>query len=524
MKHLFYKILPFLLPAGAVIAQNQAPEITNLLVEPDWSSQTLLITYDLSDAENDAIDLSVQFSDDAGKTYALTGIVPASGDLGYPVAPGTGKSITCDISALAAFSGLAITVKLVADDRQSFDLQQLVNEVDSNRLRADLVFVEGVRHRDNGAAHLQAVRDSLKYLFAQLQLHAEEQTFAYNNYTGRNIIGTMPGVSAEEKVVIVDAHYDTVINAPGADDNGSGTAGMMEIARLLSRYPAKKSLRFIGFDLEESGLVGSIRYVANGIPAGEKIEGVFNFEMIGYYSSQPNSQSLPAGFNLLFPDVYNQVAGNQFRGDFITNVGQAGLPSIATLFSASAASYVPDLKVVTVLEPVGTTILDLRRSDHTPFWVSGIPAVMLTDGANFRNKCYHTPQDTLDNKLNFTFMSNVVKTTLAAAAQLAEIQHGDWVTSTFQTPVGTREPSVCELSIGKRSGDRGALFLHLADCSIGDATLEMMDQRGALLMQQAITLPYEGIYPVVIPNLPAGVYVVKIRYAQGIITQRVILP
>lgn len=520
------KILPVYLTFFApllLFGQNHVPEISNLSVTPDWANLTLNITYEVSDNENDPLEITLQFSDNGGKTYALTGMIPATGDIGYPIAPG-GRSITCDLSAVANVS-TPFSIRLIADDKQTFDIQSLVNEVDSTRLHDDLKFLEGIRHRTTGAAHLSACRDSLKNLFLEAGLQYEEQNVPLGSYTGKNLIGNLPGISSAEKVVINDAHYDTVNNAPGADDNGSGTVGVMEAVRLLSRYPSKKTLRFIGFDLEESGLLGSIRYVNSGIPAGEQIEGVFNYEMIGYWSNEPNSQVLPQGFPFLFPAASAEVAANQYRGDFITNVGTTASQPIALLFSNSAQQYVPDLKVITLDVPGdGSIAPDLQRSDHAPFWAAGKKALMLTDGANFRNECYHTANDTLDGKLNMTFLSNVVKATIASMVQLAETQHGTWATASFQSNVGISFPyQRCDILAYQSPNQEEGFMLDVKTCISSEVVLELYDMKGTLLVQQDAILPDSGLYPVWTPKLPAGVYALKIRYGTGIVAQKIML-
>ncbi|MDO8366692.1 MAG: M28 family peptidase, partial [Saprospiraceae bacterium] len=364
-----------------------------------------------------------------------------------------------------------------------------------------------------------------KNLFLGAGLHYAEQAVPLGNYSGKNLIGTQPGTASAEKVIINDAHYDTVNNAPGADDNGSGTVGVMEAVRLLSRYPSKKTLRYIGFDLEESGLLGSVRYVSFGIPAGEQIEGVFNYEMIGYWSNEPNSQTLPPGFSTLFPAAAATVAANQYRGDFITNVGNTASQSLVLLFSNSAQQYVPGLKVISLDVPGdGSIAPDLRRSDHAPFWSAGKKALMLTDGANFRNECYHTPADTLDEKLDFTFMSNVVKATIASMAQLAEMQHGDWATASFQNNVDVSNPRLpFFLSVYQQDNQLDWLTIE-GQCSFGDVILELYDMKGSLLLQEGIVCPDEGSFSQIrLPKLPTGMYIVKFRYPGGIQAQKILL-
>lgn len=509
--------------ACALNAQNQSPVIESFTLDPNWSNLTLQIQYEVSDQENDPLDVQVQFSQNGGKDYSITSSVLLSGDVGFPVQPGL-RTIQCDISALANLPG-SFVARLVVDDKQPFDLQSLVNQVDSTRMRADLEYLEGVRHRTAGLAQLQNAQDTIRNLFLNQGLVYEEQTVPFGNYTGKNLIGNHTGTFSAEKVVINDAHYDTVSNAPGADDNGSGTVGFMEAARILSPYPFKKTLRFIGFDLEESGLIGSIRYVSQGIPAGEQIEGVFNHEMIGYWSDEPNSQTLPQGFPLIFPAAANAVAANQYRGDFITNVGNTASQPLALLFSNSAQQYVPDLKVITLDVPGNGQIApDLRRSDHTPFWEAGKQALMLSDGANFRNECYHTPGDTLNEKLNFTFMSNVVKATVAAMAQLAEIQHGDWASASFAgNASATTEIPDCTVRAFQQDGQSGAFNLQILRCNVSEMFVTLMDMKGAILLEETLQVQDSETYTIQTPNLPAGIYVLKTGRGDAVQSQKIML-
>lgn len=522
MKSNFFTLL-LLFCAFAARSQNHVPVLSSVTADVNWTTNTLTIQYTVSDVENDPLEVSLFFSKDGGKTYALTNQVTATGDVGYPVAPGA-RTISCNVQNLNGAAS-SFTLKIVADDKQPVNIQSIVDEVDSLRLRSDLEFVQGIRHRTAGANHLNAVRDSMKHLFAGWGLQTEEHTFSYTGgYTGRNVIGSNPGTAQAEKVVVVDAHYDSVSNAPGADDNGSGTVGVWEIARLLSQYPAKKSLRFIGFDLEEAGLIGSARYVTNGIPAGDQIEAVLNFEMIGYYSEEINSQELPAGFNLLFPDAYNQVVNNQYRGDFITNVGNVNSASLVSDFQAAANQYVPTLKVVSVSVPGnGQLAQDLRRSDHAPFWDAGKKALMLTDGANFRNHCYHTPSDTLDGKLNFTFMSNVVKATLATAATLAELQHADQAVLGFQGTVGNHEAPECAFQAFVAADDPGYLRINAGDCYIPELRYDVYDLKGGVVGSGTLVQAADSWSQIALPELPAGVYLARLAYPGGFKTLKFVI-
>ena len=188
----------------------------------------------------------------------------------------------------------------------------------------------------------------------------------------------------------------------------------------MSQYQFEHSLRYLLFDLEEVGLRGSIDYVANDLNSQEDILGAIINEMIAYADSSANSQQFPTGFNVLFPTAYNQVAADSFRGDFITNVGNTFSAGLMASYQAAAQQFVPILKVIDVEAPGNSQMVqDLRRSDHAPFWDAGYQALMITDGANFRNPNYHEASDSVST-LDLNFMKAVVQANVATLATLAK--------------------------------------------------------------------------------------------------------
>ncbi|GIV33606.1 MAG: hypothetical protein KatS3mg031_1141 [Chitinophagales bacterium] len=419
-----------------VYGQNHPPRISNFEVIHDSAAHRIELQFDITDDEQDDVEVSVGLSDNGGETF-LAPVYSLAGDTGYPVAPGPGKVIsfyyTPDSAGMSNYQ-----IRLVVADRNPVDISSLIALVDSNRLKQELSVIEGIRHYQANPSHLEMVKDYIENQFVNQRLQAYRQPFLHNGYNAHNIIGRLPGLKDERKTYIIDGHFDTVSNSPGADDNGSGIVGMLEAMRILSQYQFKYSLKFIGFDFEESsptiGLEGSRRYVSQGIKNYERLEGVFNFEMIGYYSEVPNSQQIPAGFDVAFPAEYALVRNDSFRGNFIVNAANDSSANIWAAFSNAASAYVPALRVISVILPYnGIFTPDFRRSDHASFWDANIKAIMLTDGANFRNHNYHTPQDTLGT-INFTFMSRVVQATIAAVAELAGIQN-----STYQIKKITNE-------------------------------------------------------------------------------------
>ena len=502
-------------------AQNQPPVIQSFQAAINFPGE-LMIFYDLIDNENDDVEITFRLSDDFGKTYSIN-TSNASGDVGYPVSPGLSKMIIWDYSNLDLVQG-NYEVMLVADDHYQIDIQEIVDQVDSSRIRSDLEFIEGIRHRTAGNVHLQAIKDSIESHFSIHNLENENANWTWSGYNADNFIGRKKGLIDETATYIIDGHYDTVDDSPGADDNGSAIVGVMEALRVLAPYHFKKSIKFIAFDLEEEGLIGSLNYTNNGgIPAYENIEGVFNFEMIGYYDNSPNSQEFPTGFELLFPDAYNAVANDGFRGNFITNVGIHYAPELAESFENAATDYVPDLRVISILAPAQWQAItpDLGRSDHAAFWLNTIPALMLTDGANFRNPNYHTPNDTI-GALSFTFMSNVVKATVAAVAELAEIQHSTFATTDVVITVNTEDVLDCEVNVFPNPNDE-FLRISMEGCAITEKVkITLLQSTGAVVYEQL----HEGRSPnIAIPiyDLSPGIYFLQLESGNKKMIKKVVV-
>lgn len=435
-----FLIFPFVVFFSHAVAQNAAPTVSITDVSVDEVAQTATVNYQLTDADGDLCEVWLKYSTDGGEYFAIADAV--SGDAGEGIDSGS-QTLVWDFSANA--EGIFGTrLKVVASDGASASIADMVSQVSEANLLTHLQAVDGIRHYTAAPTRLEEVRTYIEQQFQDHGLATERHNFTYANTAMNNIIGRKAGSGNEAVTYIVDGHFDGVSNSPAADDNGSAVAGMLEILRILSQYEFQHSLRFIGFDAEELGLIGSQRYVQSGIKPYEDIQGVLNMEMIGYYSDEPNSQQLPAGFDLLFPQAAQQVADNEFRGDFLTVVGNTASNPLTTAYVSASAQYVPDLKIVVAEVPgTGTMAPDLRRSDHARFWDAGKQALMLTDGADFRNFNYHTPADSIGT-LDLAFMADVVKATLATAATLAQ-----------PIVTGSDEYDLSVLSIGDHAHDHG---------------------------------------------------------------------
>ena len=203
--------------------------------------------------------------------------------------------------------------------------------------------------------------------------------------------------------LVVGAHYDVYGENPGADDNASGTAGLLELARLLkSQNPdLKYRVDLVAYTLEEppffrTEFMGSAVHAKSLFDAGIKVKGMISMDMIGYFSDAPKSQDYPLGLlKLFYPAVGNYIA-------VVGNLGNVGMVRKVKKEMKKAAA----LKVRSINAPASLPGIDF--SDHRNYWKYDFDAVMITNTAFYRNKNYHEPTDTPET-LNYEKMAEVVK-------------------------------------------------------------------------------------------------------------------
>lgn len=263
--------------------------------------------------------------------------------------------------------------------------------------------------------HHRSVRELSAERLASLGFTVERHDYG----TGVNVVGVKPGSDPSAPRVIVSAHYDHVEGCAGADDNASGVAGALEAARVLSQGRFTRTLVVALWDEEERGLIGSRAYAQRAMSAGETIAAAFVFEMIGYRSTEPDTQRLPVGLNLVFPRQAAQVRENNNRGDFIALIADDGARDhTAAMERAAAAVSLPTVTLTLTRAQTSSPLYgDLQRSDHAPFWAAGFPAIQITDTAEFRNARYHCRGGAdAPESLDGDFMRRVVQVTVGAAA------------------------------------------------------------------------------------------------------------
>jgi Zn-dependent M28 family amino/carboxypeptidase len=237
-----------------------------------------------------------------------------------------------------------------------------------------------------------------EFIYSELEAIGYETRF---QGTYSNIIASNPNSKAGEPVILIGAHFDSVPDCPGADDNASAVAGLMVCARLLAEMAPRIPVCFAAFNCEEDGLVGSRDFVANYLlKSNLKISEAHILEMIGYATDEQNSQSMPPGLLLKLPSA----------GNFLGLLGNRQSNKLVDETLSISKTFLPDLPVLGLKLYLGVEKLvpDLGRSDHLPFWEQKIPALMWTDTANFRNPHYHRLTDTPET-LNYSFLQKVTQ-------------------------------------------------------------------------------------------------------------------
>jgi hypothetical protein len=382
-------------------------------------------------------------------------------------------------------------------------MESVLNSIDNERIYQHILKTEGEKHPLHSPERMEACAD---YILAELESYdlkanAHEFTVDGFDYAFRNIEATTSGDGPE---LLVVSHYDTGRHAPGANDNGSAIAVMLEAARVISLTEAQTAVRFISFNLEElnplraqkleglalkhgirdkdgrytswqtskvmkrfsdlhtklamnassyaeataqaikeldseltsserqylegiqalsegitptnwpgrTALAGSSAWVHDAVKRGQQIKGVLNLETVGYTSDQKYSQQLPSGMSTEMLEIYG-TDPDLLTGNFLFVLRDRNSKDLAKQFCTQCkhdAVHLPYacLQIDITYEEAAHGMRDLLRSDHAPFWKENIPALLLSDGADFRYPYYHTRADTID-KLDFDFLGKICR-------------------------------------------------------------------------------------------------------------------
>lgn len=276
------------------------------------------------------------------------------------------------------------------------DLRQI-----QNRLRRHAEYLSGEigeRHPtrydnlENARAYIERTFQEAGYTVGRDEYEVEGKPF-------RNVIAENPGRHRPQEIHLLGAHYDTVPGSPGADDNASGIACLLELARLIRKHRPPVTVRMVAFTLEEppyfgTPFMGSMVHARKCRQRKEKIMGMLSLEMVGYYRDQPNSQRYPLPLmNWFYPD----------RGDFIAVVGNFRSRHLAK----NVANRLKQRLGLAVVSTALPFVPGAGLSDNRSFWQHGYPALMITDTAFFRNPHYHLPTD-LPETLDYQRMAELV--------------------------------------------------------------------------------------------------------------------
>lgn len=246
-----------------------------------------------------------------------------------------------------------------------------------------------------------------QYIYQELSEFGtvEKHEFKVRGRTYENLIVNLKSdrTIVNRPPILVGAHYDAVPGSPGADDNATGVAVLLELARILSEETTNFPIRLVAFDLEEYGLLGSKAYANYLKQQKQQLRLVIGLEMLGYCDRvsavlrdrRPNSQKYPFGLKYFYPP----------QGDFIALIGN--LKTIPDLIALSKNIRQSNALCEWLAVPFnGWIVPDTRRSDHAPFWDLGYRSLMVTDTSNFRNPYYHQPSDTLET-IDLDFLTSV---------------------------------------------------------------------------------------------------------------------
>lgn len=293
--------------------------------------------------------------------------------------------------------------------------------VDPARLEAHVKYlsVELYPRSFEQTGNLNRAADYIAEQFGQAGANVLIQEFVVQDVTYRNVIARYGPASGP--LLVIGAHYDTdgdanggaryargydvATHTPGADDNASGVAGLIELARLLHHTPPSRSVELVAYSLEEMPFfrtpqMGSSWHARMLAAQGREVALMLSLEMIGYFSDEPGSQHYPmAGMGLYYPE----------QGNYIALVGRLGGFSVTRRVKALMAGAT-ELPVYSINAPIIIPGIDF--SDHRNYWTAGYPALMVTDTAFYRNPNYHDAGDTYE-KLDYRRMAQVVESVYA---------------------------------------------------------------------------------------------------------------
>ena len=283
------------------------------------------------------------------------------------------------------------------------------------RMRTDVTLLVGadIERSQRAAGSLERTAGLIESALREADYPVTRLPYASDAVSVVNLEAVLAGKAKAREIVVVGAHYDTAAAAPGADDNASGVAAMLAIARALatSKHAPARTIRFVAFVNEEppyfwNAEMGSLVYAKACKARGDDVVAMLSLETLGYYRDAPGTQKYPPIVSWFYPD----------RGDFVAFVGNLGSRSVVRdairTFRGAAAFPSEGAALPSFVTGVGW-------SDQWSFWQVGYPGVMVTDTAPFRNPHYHQPSD-LPDTLDYARLARVTEGLVAVVKKLAE--------------------------------------------------------------------------------------------------------
>ncbi len=272
-----------------------------------------------------------------------------------------------------------------------------------DRLRAHIGAIAGLRHGVENYEELEKRGERIEKHLSHCGLPVRSQYLWFKKKRYRNIIASVEGARRDLPALLLGAHYDGNRKTPGADDNASGVAVLLETATVLSGARPIRRLDLVAFTLEEPQTFthfirrGSRFFARAAQEQGACYEGAVILECVGYTAERQRGDAVSRLFGMGMPQ----------RGDFLAVVANRASKALMDSFLDAASRSVPSLKTAGYAAPAqGFLLPPLRFSDHSSFWEQGYPAIMLNDTVMFRNPNYHTATDT-ENTLDYFFMAQV---------------------------------------------------------------------------------------------------------------------
>lgn len=324
----------------------------------------------------------------------------------------------------------------------------IAGEISPDRLYANVVALPAPRNRLHAPEAMQQADEMILEGFRDAGWTAERRPFTFTNAVGyvdhgdsladfmepvvyprldgANIVATREGESSRAAIVVL-GHSDTVRDTPGANDNTAAVAALLELARVLAPYHFRHTVILAATDMEELDLFGAKALVPELLQE-RRILGAINYETMAYTSPEPNTQFVPPGLGTLYRQQVQRIHDREARGDFTTVIYNGPATELAASFAAGLAHLVAphaplllrdpnDLPLIGgLLSRAVPVVRNFSRGDHVPFWREGIPAIQITDTANFRYTHYHQPTDTPE-KLDYDRLAAIVGATAVAIAE-----------------------------------------------------------------------------------------------------------